>query len=121
TVRSAADRVRTLVRLERELAQLELKRKTGSLAVAIGLGAAAALLAVFAVGFLLAAIAAALALVMPRWAALPLTTLRLLVGIAILGVVSPAASRKGTPPLPEQAIAEAKLTAARLRGDVGAA
>ena len=61
TVKSVSERASSLVRLELELAALELKRKVSSLAVGIGLALTAAVLLVFAIGFGLATIAAGIA------------------------------------------------------------
>src|SRR6476619_3768616 len=104
TVKSVSERASSLVRLELELAALELKRKASSLATGIGLAVGAAVLLVFALGFGLATIAAGIATALPWWAAL----------LRFLGV---RAIKKGTPPVPEQALAEAKLTTEALKGN----
>jgi multisubunit Na+/H+ antiporter MnhC subunit len=115
--KEVVERVRSIVRLEIELALLEVKRKLVRIAVGVGLAAGAAVLALFAVGFLVAGAAAALALAIPVWGAL------LVVGGALLGatvallVLARASLRKGTPPLPEEAITEARLTTETLRND----
>jgi len=73
--------------------------------------------ALFAVGFLFATIAAALATVLDTWLALLIVTAGLLVltgGLVALGV---ALIKKGSPPLPKQAIEEAKLTTEALRSN----
>src|SRR2546421_11857694 len=57
--KEVADHARSLVRLELELAGLELKRKISALAIAIGLLVGAAVLGLFALGFALATVAAA--------------------------------------------------------------
>lgn len=87
-----------------------MKQKAGALGLGAGLLAAAALLAVLALGFLFATVAAALATFLPTWLALLLTTALLVLLGAILGLVGRASVRKGTPPLPQQAITEAKRT-----------
>lgn len=110
-VKEVAERTSAIVHLELELAALELKRKVTSLGIGIGLAAGAAVVLVFMTGFLFAAIAAGLALVMPWWAALLVVTGILLLLAAVLGLLAMNRIQKGTPPLPEQAIEEAKLTA----------
>jgi hypothetical protein len=110
-----ADKLSSIVRLELQLAAAELKQKVVSLGIGLAMLVAAALLAFFALGFALATIAAALAIVLDTWLALLIVTgaLFLLVGgLAAFGITK---IRKGTPPVPEQAIAEAKLTAEALR------
>jgi uncharacterized membrane protein YqjE len=112
-----AEHARSLVRLELELAALEIKRKVTALAVGIGLAIGAAVLAVFALAFLFATVAAALATFLSTWLALLIVTLGLFVLTAVLGLVGVAKIRKGTPPVPEQAIHEAKLTTSALKSN----
>jgi hypothetical protein len=116
-VKQVAERASALVRLELELASLELKRKLGALGVGIGLAAGAAVLAVFAVGFLFATIAAALATFLALWLALLLVALGLVVGAATLGLLGIRSIKKGSPPVPNQAIHEAKVTTTALKGE----
>jgi hypothetical protein len=110
-----ADHASAIARLELELATLELRDKALSLALGTGLGAGAALCALFAVAFLLAAVAAGLALVMPWWAALLVTAGILLAITAALALLARSRIRKATPPVPEAAIQEAKLTTRALK------
>lgn len=116
-VKEVAERTSAIVHLELELAALELKRKVVSLGFGIGFAIAAAVILVFMVGFLYATIAAALALVMPWWAALLVVTGILFVQVAVLGVLAVTKIKKGTPPVPEQAIREAKLTTEALKSN----
>ena len=110
-----ADKARSIVQLELALAAAELKKKLRALGVGIALLTAAALLGILAVIFGLATVAAALATVFSTWLALLIVTGGLLVGVAVLAVVGIRLVSKGTPPVPEQAIAEAKLTTEALR------
>ncbi len=116
-VKEVAERTSTIVRLELELAGLELKRKVTALGLGIGLALAAALTIVFMVAFVYSAIAAALALVMPTWAALLVVAGMLLLIAAVLGLLARNRIQKGTPPVPEQAIQEAKLTTEALKAN----
>jgi hypothetical protein len=115
--KEVAEHASSLVRLELELATIELKRKATSLAVGIGLAIGAAIFALFAFGFAFATIAAALATFLPTWLALLIVTLVLFGLTALLGGIGVAKIRKGTPPVPEQAIREAKLTTEALRSN----
>lgn len=115
--KEVAEHASALVRLELELAKLEVGRKVGLLGVGIGLGVGAALVAVYAVGFLFATIAAALATFLSTWLALLIVTLFLLLLTGLLGWLAMRRIKKGAPPLPEQAIAEAKLTSEALKSD----
>jgi hypothetical protein len=117
TAKEVAERASSLVRLELELAQLELKRKATNLGIGIGLTVAAAVFGLYAVGFLFATIAAGLATAMSTWLAILIVTLGLLVLTAILGLIGVSRIQKGTPPVPEQAIREAKLTTDALKAD----
>ena len=117
TVKSVSERASSLVRLELELAALELKRKAAKLGVGIGLFLAAALLLAYALGFGLAAAAAGIATALPVWAALLIVTVGIVLLAAILVLIGRNSVEKGTPPLPEQAIAEAKLTTEALKGN----
>ena len=109
-VRQVVERATSIVRLEVELATLEMKKKGTTFAIGIALAVTAAVLAVYMVGFLLAAIAAGFATFLPTWLALLLVALILLAAVAILGALAVRRFKKATPPLPEQAIREAKLT-----------
>ena len=117
--KEVAEHASTLAKLELELAGLELKRKVGALGAGVALGIGAALLALFALGFLLATVAAALATVLDTWLALLLVTLGLFALAGVLGAVARGRIKKGTPPIPEQAIREAKLTSEALKADGG--
>ena|SRR5215210_8914197 len=116
-VKHVTEHASALVRLELELASLELKRKLGALGVGIGLGLGAAVFGVFFLGFLFATVAAALATFLSTWLALLIVTVALLLVAGVLGMLAIRSLRKGTPPVPKQAIHEAKLTTSALRSD----
>jgi hypothetical protein len=113
--KQVAEHASALARLELELAGLELKRKAGNLGLGVGLGVGAAVVAVYAVGFVFATIAAALMIVLDAWLALLVVTLVLFAVTAVLGLVAVNRIKRGTPPVPEQAIREAKLTTEALK------
>jgi Putative Actinobacterial Holin-X, holin superfamily III len=115
--KDVAEHASALVRLEIELAKLEVSRKVGSLGAGVGLGVGATVVAAYMVGFLFATIAAGLATVMPVWLALLIVTLFLLLVAVVLGLFAMNRVKKGAPPVPEQAIAEAKLTTEALKSD----
>ena len=112
-----AERASAIVRLELELAAMELKRKVTSLGIGIAFGLVAALFLLFMLGFAFAAIAAGLATAMPTWAALLIVTGILLLAAGGLGALALMKIKKGTPPVPEQAIREAKLTSEALKSN----
>ena len=108
-VQEIAERARTLARLELELASFELRRKTAALGGGVALLAAGAVLGLFAVGFLLATAAAGLATALPTWHALLVVGGSLVLAAAVVALPGAALLRRGTPPVPEQAL-EARLT-----------
>jgi hypothetical protein len=116
-VKEVAEHASTLARLEMELATLELKRKIAAFGIGVGLGVAAGVFLLFALGFGLAAGAAALALVVSTWLALLIVFGGVLLLALILGVFAMRAIKAGTPPVPEQAMAEAKLTTEAIKGN----
>src|SRR5438874_1454206 len=84
-----------------KLAAAEVQRKVKALGVGIGLSAGAALFALFALGFTLAGIAAALALAVPTWAAILIVAAGALLLAAGLGAAAMSFFKKGAPPIPE--------------------
>ena len=115
--KQVAEHASALARLEMELAGLELKGKVASLGLGVGLLIGAAVFALFAVGFGLATIAAVLSIVLDTWLALLIVFGSLLFLAGILVLVGLSRVRKGTPPVPELAIQEAKLTTTALRSN----
>jgi hypothetical protein len=113
--KQVAEHASSLARLELELAQLELKQKAGALGGGVGLGIGAAVLGVFALGFVFATIAAALMTFLDPWLALLAVTLGLLLVTAGLAFGAMSLLKRATPPVPEQAIREAKLTTEALK------
>ncbi len=109
----------SLARLERELAQSELRRKATTVGAGVGIAVAVGVLMLFAVGFGLAAATAAIALAVDWWLALLIVFVALLLLVIVLALVSVRLVRKGTPLKPEQAIDEARLTKQLLRGRRG--
>ena len=114
-----AEHARSFVRLELQLAAKEMKARLVALGLGIALAAAAAVLALTAVGFGLAAATAGLATALPVWLSLLVMFGGLLLLAAILGGIGAALLRKGSKPVPEQAIEEARLTTEALRNGDG--
>jgi hypothetical protein len=105
-----ADHALAIAKLELKLAALELKKKAAALGVGVGLLVGAAVLALFALGFLLAAAAAGLATTVSTWLALLIVGVVLLLVTALLVLLGRRSLQRGVPPVPEQAITEAKAT-----------
>ena len=110
-----SERASSLVRLELQLAAAELKQKVVALGLGIALLVGAAVFGLFALGFGLATAAAALATTVSTWLALLIITGALLLLAGLLGAIGVGRLRKGTPPIPVQAIEEAKLTTEALK------
>ena len=89
-VSSAAEGLRTLARKHVELARLELVEAAAPRAQGAGMFAAAGVAAIYAVGFLAAAGAAGLAVVLPVWAAILIVAV--LLG-AVAGILALAGKR----------------------------
>ena len=113
--RLVSERASSLVRLELQLAAAELKQKVVALGLGIALMVGAAVFGLFALGFGLATAAAALATTVSTWLALLIVTGALVLLATVLGAIGVGRLRKGTPPIPVQAIEEAKLTTEALK------
>ena len=116
-VKEVAERASAIVRLELELAAMELKRKVVALGLGIAFALVAAVLLLFVLGFAFATVAAAFATVVSTWLALLITTGILLLLALLCGALAVNRISKGSPPVPEQAIREAKLTTEALKSD----
>jgi hypothetical protein len=114
-----ADHARRFVQLELELAALELKRKVAALGIGAGMLVGGAVFALFALGFALAAAAVGLATFLSTWLALLIVAGGLFLLAGILAAVGITRLRKGTPPVPELALQEAKRTKEALRNGAG--
>ena len=115
--KSVSEHLSSILRLEIELATMELKRKVVRLGLGIALGLVAALFLLFMLAFALATVAAAIATVLSTWLALLIVTGACFGLAGLLGVFALTSIRKGTPPVPEHAIREAKLTTEALKSD----
>jgi len=117
TAKVVAEHASSLARLEVALALTEIKRKVAALGLGIGLAIGGALFGLFGLGFAFATAAAAIAIVLPTWAALLIVTGGLFGLASLLALLGLGAIKKGTPPVPEQAIEEAKLTTEALKNN----
>jgi hypothetical protein len=112
-----AEKASAIARLELELAAMEIKKKVAALGLGIGLLVGALLVLVYGIGFLFATIAAALATFLPLWLSLLIVTAFLFVVTGVLAFVGVKKVQWGTPPVPQQAIDEAKLTTQALKSN----
>jgi hypothetical protein len=119
SVADIRERGRRLAQLHLELLRSELKEKGRKVGTAAGLFLGAGLLALYAIGFALATIAVALALVMPWWLAMLIVTLALFLIVAIMILVGRGIVRKLQNGPPDKALAEAKATAELFKTNAG--
>ncbi|HEX2293460.1 MAG TPA: phage holin family protein [Gaiellaceae bacterium] len=115
--KDVAEHASTIARLEVELASLEVKKKVAALGIGIGLLAGAAVVAFYGAGFLFATITAGLATFLPVWLSLLIVTLFLFLVAGLLALFGGRSVQRGSPPVPQQAIDEAKLTTAALKAN----
>jgi uncharacterized membrane protein YqjE len=114
--RSVADLVRDvtklvpqLVRAELTLAKAELAEKGKQAGVGAGLFGGTGLFAFFSLAALVAAAILGLAEVLPGWAAALIVAGALLVLAGLLALVGRSQVRRAIPPMPEQAVMNARL------------
>jgi len=108
--KQVAEHASAIARLEVELATRELKEKGIAIGVGVGLGVGAAVFGFLVLVFAFLSVAAAFATFLDVWLALLVTTGILALVAVLLGLLAYASLKKGTPPVPEQAIEEARLT-----------
>lgn len=113
--RRVAEHARSIVRLEIQLAAAEVKAKLTALGTGLGFSFGAAVLAFLALSFALAAAAAGLATTLPVWASLLIVAGAVLLVGAICAAVGVSLLRKGSNPVPEQALEEVQRTTEALR------
>lgn len=115
--RRVAEHARSLVELEVRLAVTELKRKAVALGMGVGLAVGALLAMGLAVIFGLAAATVGLTHVLSVWASLLVMCGALTIVAVLLAGIGVALVKRGSKPLPEQAIEEALLTREELQDD----
>jgi hypothetical protein len=95
---SAVDGFRTLARKHAELARLEVSEAASIRVQGVGMIVAAAVVAMYAIGFVAAAGAAGLAVVLPTWLAILIVAILLIVVAGALVLVARRALRTAPPP-----------------------
>lgn len=120
-VLDVSERVSILVREEIELAKAEITEKLGELGRGAAVGIAAGVFVIFAVVMLLQGgawlINDLLGIETAIWVGFMLMALILLILAAIAGYAAYRSMQKGSPPVPEMAIEEAKATKETLGGE----
>jgi hypothetical protein len=103
-----SEQVTTLVRDELALARIEMVEKGKKAGKGAGLLGGAGVLAMYGVGALLVTAGAALALVMPVWAAALTVTVVLFAGAGIAALAGKSEVKDAVPPTPEAAMASGR-------------
>jgi uncharacterized membrane protein YqjE len=107
-VSQLSEQVTTLVRDELALARIEMTEKGKKAGKGAGLLGAAGVIALYGLGALFVTIGAALALVMPVWAAALIVTVVLLAAAGIAAMTGRKEVRQAVPPAPEAAMASGR-------------
>jgi len=116
--RAVKRRTQALVKLNLELVQLEGKEKATAMGIAGVFGGVAVALVLYAIGFVFAAIAAALGLTLPPWASLLLVAAAMVLLAAACVFVALHFARDGWPPKPSQAMEEGERTLETVKSHV---
>ena len=103
-VKQLSEQVSRLVRDELRLAQLEMTRKGKQAGAGAGLLGGSGLIALYAVGCLLAAAVIGLATAVAAWLAALIVGAVLLLAAAVSALLGKARLSKATPPVPQQAV-----------------
>jgi hypothetical protein len=103
-IKQASEQISALVRAEMRLALAEMKDKGRHAGVGAGLFGGAGLIALYGTAALVVAVTAALALVLPVWAAALIVGVALLALAGALGLTGRRQLGQAVPPVPEQAI-----------------
>ena len=103
-VKELSEQTSRLVRDEIRLAQLEMQEKGKHGGVGVGMFGGAGVVAVYAVGALLAAVVLLLATVMTPWLAALIVGVVLLLTAGALALMGRKQMRQATPPTPDEAM-----------------
>lgn len=107
-LRQLSEQTRTLVREEIRLARIELGEKGRSAGLGAGLLGGAGVVAMYGAAAVIAAVVAALALVMPVWAAALIVGAVLLATAGVLALTGRDRVRQAMPPMPDGAVEDVK-------------
>ncbi|HEU5158175.1 MAG TPA: phage holin family protein [Streptosporangiaceae bacterium] len=114
-VKQASQQITELVRGELRLAAAEVKDKGARAGMGAGLLGGAGMVAAYGVAALLAAVIAALALVLPVWAAALIVSAVLFAVAAGLAITGRGKVTEAVPPTPDEAIESTKQDLAEIK------
>lgn len=115
-VKQATEQMSELVRSELRLAKAEITEKGRHAGMGVGLFGGAGLVALYGAGALVAVAIAALALVLPVWAAALIVAAALFVLAGVLAATGRRQTKQVTPPVPEQAIEGVRRDVTEVKG-----
>jgi Putative Actinobacterial Holin-X, holin superfamily III len=107
-VKHLTEQVSLLIRDELKLAEYEMTRKAKRIGRGAGMFGGSGLMALYAIGCLLAAAIIGLASVLPAWAAALIVGGALLVIAGVAALMGKSQVSKGVPPVPEQTVQSVK-------------
>lgn len=104
-----------LVRGELALAKAELTEKGKRAGIGAGLAGTAGVLALYGVGALITTVIAALALVLPVWAAALIVAVLIFIVAGVLGLLGKNQIKRATPPVPASTVESVKRDVATVQ------
>ena len=107
-VKHLTEQVSLLIRDELKLAEYEMTRKAKRIGRGAGMFGGSGLVALYAIGCLLAAAIIGLASVLPAWAAALIVGGALLIIAGVAALMGKSQVSKGVPPVPEQTVQSVK-------------
>jgi hypothetical protein len=107
-VKNLTEQVSLLIRDELKLAEYEMTSKAKRLGRGAGMFGGSGLVALYAIGCLLAAAIIGLASVLPAWAAALIVGGALLIIAGVAALMGKSQVSKGVPPVPEQTVQSVK-------------
>jgi hypothetical protein len=114
-VKHLSEQVSVLVRDELKLAQLEMTRKGKQAGIGAGLLGGSGLIALYAVGCLLACAILGISRVVEPWLAALIVGGALLIVSATAALLGKARLQKATPPVPKQAVESVKADVSEIK------
>jgi uncharacterized membrane protein YqjE len=114
-VKTMSEQISVLIRDELKLAQLEMTSKGKQAALGAGMFGVSGVVAVYAVGCLLACVIIALSGVVAAWLAALIVGAALLAAAACVALIGKRRLQGATPPLPEETVASVKADVEEIR------
>lgn len=114
-VKQLTEQIKTLVRQEMRLAQVELQEKGKKVGMGAGLFGAGGLVGFFGAATMIVALVLAIDTALPAWLAALIVGVVLLAGAGIAALLGKKQIEKATPPAPEEAIESVKQDVATVK------